>query len=77
MLSLSKHLYRSGNQCRRNEAVEMLRQAQHDVLFVLLSTHLAGLGDGAKVLLLLLDGRLSALHKLPCCYPNLFPAFQR
>jgi len=34
MLSLSKHLYLIGNQSRYNEAVEMLRQAQHDGLIV-------------------------------------------
>jgi len=33
MLSLPKHLYRVSNQYRCDEAVEMLRQAQHDVLF--------------------------------------------
>jgi hypothetical protein len=41
MLSLSKHLYRTLNQSL-NEAVEMLRQAQHDVLIahLILSRHL-------------------------------------
>jgi hypothetical protein len=37
MLSLPKHLYRDGNflKARITLAVEMLRPAQHDVLFII------------------------------------------
>jgi len=34
MLSLSKHLYRFVELLNNNGAAEMLRQAQHDVLFI-------------------------------------------
>ena len=38
MLSLPKHLARAARDSNPNEAVEMLRQAQHDVLFSLMDS---------------------------------------